>query len=202
MSSMISQSRWVLTIVFLLAAATPYAVFAEEEHGTAVASQGNRHITSPGSPHEPYNSDPPTSGPHVQWVAKWGAHRIAVPLEVQVHNLEDGGVVIQYNCSDCPDLVNSLEGLIQHPDIVSLPRAFAHHNDQRFMRLIVAPYPSMEHKVALTAWGRIDTLDDYNEARILRFIKIESDIGGQQEQDEDTQHQRNAAIGLHGVHDP
>lgn len=144
----------LIGVIAALGMAQP-VLAAEDTPGRAVPPMGNEHILSPGSPHQPYNSDPPTSGPHVRWVAKWGVHKVPVPLEVQVHNLEDGGVIIQYNCSSapCPDLIAKIEAMAE-----------------KFNRLVVAPYPAMKHKIALTAWGRIDTLDHFDDARILRFI--------------------------------
>jgi hypothetical protein len=38
-------------------------------------------------------------------------------------------------------------------------------------RVIPAPYPDIDTLIALTAWGRIDKLDAFDEARIDRFIK-------------------------------
>ena len=72
----------------------------------------------------------------------------------QVHNLEDGGVLVQYNCRDCPDLVRKLENVVRrYPKFV-----------------VLAPYPSMKHRIALTAWGKIDTLETFDEARVTGFI--------------------------------
>jgi hypothetical protein len=121
--------------------------------GLALPDQGNRHIQHPGEPHEPYNSDPPTSGPHVPYLAPWGIHTRPIPPEVQVHNLEDGGVLVQYNC-ECPELVAKLEALVRRYD--------------RFV--ILAPYPTMKSRIALTAWTRLETLDEFDEGRIRRFI--------------------------------
>ena len=36
--------------------------------------------------------------------------------------------------------------------------------------VILAPYPSMKHRIALTAWGKIDTLEAFDEKRITAFI--------------------------------
>jgi hypothetical protein len=36
--------------------------------------------------------------------------------------------------------------------------------------VILAPYPNLETRIALTAWGRIDTFEDFDEQRIVRFI--------------------------------
>ena len=123
--------------------------------GVAVASLGNEHIETPFAEHAPYNSNPPTSGPHTPYLANWGSHRIPIAPETQVHNLEDGGVLIQYACpTPCPDLIKQLEGMV-----------FKHE------RVIVAPYPLMDHRVALTAWGRLETLSEFDEARISAFIE-------------------------------
>lgn len=124
-----------------------------EEPGKPVAILGNEHIESPASPHPPYNSDPPTSGPHTPYIAPWGAHNTPVPREIQVHNLEDGGVIVQYNCSNCQDLVKKLEQITG-----------------QYERVILAPYPGMDTLIALTAWGRIDKLKELDEKRIIRFI--------------------------------
>lgn len=122
--------------------------------GTYFPSQGNAHIQQATDPHPPHNSDPPTSGPHLQYIAPWGIHTRPIPPELQVHNLEDGGVLVQYSC-ECPELVAKLAEVVKrYPDHV-----------------ILAPYPGMKSKIALTAWTRLETLDEFDEARIVRFIK-------------------------------
>jgi hypothetical protein len=130
-----------------------------QESGASVPSLGNDHIDHPSADHLPYNSNPPTSGPHVPYLAKWGIHTIPIPPEVQVHNLEDGGVLMQYNCPDgCEDLVERMKDIAK-----------------RYDRILLAPYPLMKARIALTAWGRILTLEDLDEQHIVRFI--ESHIG-------------------------
>jgi hypothetical protein len=37
--------------------------------------------------------------------------------------------------------------------------------------VILAPYPGMKNRIALTAWTRLETLDDFDETRVERFIK-------------------------------
>jgi len=124
--------------------------------GEFVPSLGNQHINSPDEPHIPYNSDPPTSGPHLPYLAPWGVHEQPIPRELQVHNLEDGGVLVQYNCPEgCPELVEQLKAIVQrYPQFV-----------------ILAPYEGMDARIALTAWTRIDKFDEFDEARIVRFIE-------------------------------
>jgi hypothetical protein len=127
---------------------------ARPRPGMAMPDLGNEHIAYPET--ATYNSSPPTSGPHYSTLAPWGIHTEPIPNELQVHNLEDGGVMVQYNCTEgCPDLVARLAKVVeQYEDLV-----------------ILAPYPDMDHRIALTAWGRIDTLESFDEQRIVRFIE-------------------------------
>ena len=127
---------------------------APGQPGEKLADQGNRHIAAEGEPHEPYNSDPPTSGPHLPYIAPWGVHTRPIPPELQVHNLEDGGVIVQYNC-ECPELAEKLRGIVRPYD----------------RQVILAPYPAMKSKIALSAWTRLETLDDFDAQKITRFIR-------------------------------
>jgi hypothetical protein len=62
--------------------------------------------------------------------------------------------VIQYNCPDgCPELVEKLSAITR-----------------RYERLLLAPYSGMDKRIALTAWRRLDTFDEFDEQRIIRFI--------------------------------
>jgi DNA-binding beta-propeller fold protein YncE len=112
------------------------------------------YLAGPGEPHGPYNSSPPTSGPRLDHIADWGVHPVPVPLELQAHNLEHGGVLLQYNCPEgCADLELALADLVRDRDHV-----------------LIAPYPLTDAKIVLTAWGRILELESYDPARILAFV--------------------------------
>jgi hypothetical protein len=149
---------WTVTLVALacLAGAVGYSAYraAADLPGTPVPDLGNAHIPTADTPHPPYNSDPPTSGAHLPYIAPWGVHTRPIPPQLQVHNLEDGGVLLQYNC-DCPEVVERLRAIVQRYD--------------KFV--ILAPYPPMASRIALTAWTRIDTMDEVDERRITRFIE-------------------------------
>ncbi|MFQ5883302.1 MAG: DUF255 domain-containing protein [Candidatus Methylomirabilales bacterium] len=123
--------------------------------GTLVPDMGHAHITNSSTPHVAYNSDPPTSGPHLPQVARWGIYDQPVPRESQVHNLEHGGVIIQYNC-ECPELIQKLTAIAKRYQEKSL---------------ILAPYPGMDDRIALTTWARIDKFNEFDEERIVRFIE-------------------------------
>jgi len=132
-----------------------YSMVGEKATWQSVPILASPHVLR-GARHIPYNSDPPTSGPHAGNLAPWGVHYQPIPDELQVHNLEDKGIVIQYSCSpDCPDLARKLETIV---------RRYREY-------VLLAPRPGMDRRIALTAWGKIDKFDEFDEARIVRFIR-------------------------------
>jgi hypothetical protein len=154
------RRQWAIGIALAVGAALVVGYVAYQAAaplpGVPLADLGNRHVQTLDEPHEPYNSDPPTSGPHLPYLAPWGIHHEPIPRELQVHNLEDGGVLVQYDCpTGCPDLVEKLAAIVtRYPEHV-----------------ILAPYPGMKQRLALTAWARLDTFDELDERRIRRFIE-------------------------------
>lgn len=128
--------------------------------GEPVPDQGHAHI-APGDPHPPYNSKPPTSGPHYPIPAAWGIHAVPIPDEVQLRNLAGGGVLLQYRPDLDPETQQKLRDLVQE---------LRTSGKERYCRLIVAPYEGLEHPIVLTAWTRIDRLEAFDRDRILRFI--------------------------------
>ena len=147
-----------LSVAVVAAALVGYWAYraAADLPGMKLADLGNAHIQLVTEPHVPYNSDPPTSGPHMPYIAPWGIHTEPIVKELQVHNLEDGGVMVQYHCATaCPDLVAKLAEIVRRYET----------------QVILAPYPGMRTRIALTAWTRLDAFDDLDEARIVRFIR-------------------------------
>ncbi len=142
--------------------------------GTAVLDQGNQHLGSLDEPHVPYNTTPPTSGPHMGGLWRWGISEEQVPNEWQVHNLEDGGVIIQYDCPDnsCPDLEAELTAFVSQ---LMIDQTFAHPTT-RETHIILAPYSGIRAAsggmpIALTAWARILYLDTFDREKMLEFIR-------------------------------
>jgi hypothetical protein len=140
-------------IVVLLVAGVIYMATGPKP-GKAVRSLGNAHIQPPQE--ATYNTRPPTSGSHFSGLARWGVHSEPIVDELAVHNLEDGGVLMQY---DCPDGCDALIG------------QFVRVMDNYDSQVIIAPYPDMETRIALTAWGQIDAFDEFDEDRIVQFIQ-------------------------------
>ena len=138
-----------------------------EEPGFALEDQGNYHLEDEFEAHAPYNSSPPTSGPHVPWLAPGQIYDVQVPDEIQVHSLEDGHVVVQYDCADgCPELVTQLTDIVD--EYLAAPDA----------RIVMAPYDGITdpvtgqpRRIALSAWTRLDTFDEFDAERIRTFIE-------------------------------
>ncbi len=125
---------WATVIAAIILGAY-YHSGASANKARDIPSLGNRHIRVGTSGAVAYNTDPPTSGPHYPTIVSWGVHWQPIDKGFQVHNLEDGGVLVQYGCSDCPDLVEKLRTIVRrYPKFV-----------------VLAPCPSMKHRIALTA---------------------------------------------------
>jgi hypothetical protein len=150
----------------LLAGLTVAADRADELPGRLDPMTGaaNQHV-DPGEPHAPYATAPPTSGAHFQEWAPWGVHDDPIPDGNQIHNLEHGGVLLQYSC-DCPE-------------VVALLQRFADPATGYPVLVIAAPYPEMEADVALTAWERTLELDEeeVTEETVCEFVEAYIDRG-------------------------
>ncbi len=117
-------------------------------------SQGQTHI-APNDPHPAYSSNPPTSGWHWANPQDWGIYTQPQVQEQLVHNLEHGGIVVQYNGLAASD-VERLTALVQRDNY----------------HMILAPYPGLpsDVRVALTAWMHLQTCNGVNENTITAFV--------------------------------
>jgi hypothetical protein len=99
-----------------------------------------------GDPLPTYNSDPPTSGPHAPTWSRCGIYQTPIPDVVQVHDLEHGTIVVQYDPAIGEDDLESL---------IALARGLDGH-------MLVAPRPGLTDLVVATAWThmqRFSTVD-------------------------------------------
>lgn len=121
-------------------------------------SEGQKHIL-PTDPRVSYGTNPPTSGSHYNGNAgngmfaptATGVYPVAIQDEVQVHNLEHGHIIFQYQPGAITDSV--LNGLI----------AIWRKNKTL---VIVAPRPSMPYKLAFTAWTELQGCASPNDKSI------------------------------------
>ena len=155
-----------ISVILLIGALLVLQELLHEEPGFVLESQGNSHLAAEDQPHERYNSSPPTSGSHMSYLAPGDIYAEQVPDEVQIHNLEDGHVNIQYDCPDgCDELVAQLSGIVNEylagPDGRVLMGPYSGITD---------PITGQSRRIALTAWIRLDTFDEFDEERIRTFI--------------------------------
>jgi hypothetical protein len=102
---------------------------------TSYPGQSPKHLTSPDIKVK-YNSFPPSSGPHYQTPAPWSIYPDPVQETILVHNLEHGGIIVQYGKVD--------------QSTVSKIQSFYSGDPYG---LVVAPYPKLGKRIALTAWN-------------------------------------------------
>ena len=114
-------------------------------------------LSSINEPHEPYATDPPTSGPRVNETAAPGFRTGTLPDEIQVANLEIGFVIIHFN--------PAMAALTT--EMRRLAAEFEGHE------LIVQPDKDLPENtpVVMTACGRIERLETYDKGRAYSFIR-------------------------------
>ena len=100
-----------------------------------------------------YNSFPPTSGPHYVTPGVWGKYTTPLVLVQEVHNLEHGGVIVQYG-DEVPQ--GTIDSLVSFYD--ASPNA-----------MLLAPLPKLGAKIALTAWTHLATCTRYDKIAFSAF---------------------------------
>lgn len=101
----------------------------------------------------------------------------AVPLTRMLIKLEGGisaftpenppedevGLPAEFQSEECKKLVGNLSKFLED-----------------WQRVIIVPRPSLDTTIALTAWGRVDKMDKFDEARIKKFIQAFHNRGPEQ----------------------
>jgi len=173
---------WFVAIgVAIIVAAAIVGIVLATRSGSAEASgpdgacnrqtfppMGRQHIEKL-SPDFRYNSYPPTSGPHYppgpKAPAVWNLYDTPVDETALVHNLEHGGIVVQYG-ADVPDST-----------VQQITRWYQDLDTQN--GLVVAPiWPSIQatppqeaaNKIYLTAWTHLMTCTAFDEGAFGRFV--------------------------------
>jgi hypothetical protein len=124
--------------------------------GESFRSQGNVHLASVVAPHIPYNSNPPTSGPHMPSVAAWRSYTEPVEDEYLVHNMEDAGVILWYD-------MGTPEENLRHVELLE-------EVARGYTRIIIAPREDLGSQYVLTAWTRLQRFDEIDQEAMVRFI--------------------------------
>lgn len=161
-------------VLVLLAGGLVYAAVRPQigvANELSFPSQGNNHIEYGQPSPIAYNSTPPNSGPHYGGLAQWAVHEEPIRYEQLIHNMEDGGVIIYYQCEeDCPELAEQLRDSAQpyidagrHVAVVPNRPEYTVGNGQTI-------HEDMEAKIALTAWTKVLKMDEYDADAINQFI--------------------------------
>lgn len=131
------------------------------EGPTSHDEQGAQHIQV-GAEHEPYNSNPPSSGPHYGSTAQSGVYGEPLPPEQIVHNLEHGGVNVHYRPDDLsPSEIEDLEDLAE-----------SYSGSGAESGVIVQPNPDVPAPIAMAAWTVTMVCDEYNRDAVRGFIQL------------------------------
>ena len=168
-SSRQRRRSWTGPVIGVVAVAViaVLIVLDPEPPGLEFPSMGNTHLQTLDEPHLPYNSTPASSGPHFGALANWGVHEEPVPEELFVHNLEDGGIVIAYNCPDgCDALQADLEQIVLDQGRASLVTPYE--------KTIVDP-DGNQYRAAAVAWTKVfyfDELTDDVRSELTVFFDI------------------------------
>jgi hypothetical protein len=102
-----------------------------------------------------YDVVPPVGGPHAALAQICGFYRVPLEDEHIVASLATGAVWIAHrpnlSASDYDTLRDIAEGEYD---------------------VLLTPYPGLEHKFVLTAWGRQLALDDVHDRRVDLFVNV------------------------------
>ena len=115
-------------------------------------SKGRTHVSSLSAKVD-YNSFPPTSGPHYYQPAIWNSYDGPLVLVQEVHNLEHGGIIVQYGNKVPASTVEQLGAFYSDS-----PNA-----------LLLAPLPKLGAKIALSAWTHLGLCTRYDPAAFRAF---------------------------------
>ena len=139
------------------ATATNLAAAAEDDSclpGQQITILDFPHVSARAAADAVYNSNPPTSGAHYGAAVAPGIYSAHLPAGLSVHAMEHGRVVIHYRPDTPAGIVRELE---------SIAKRYARDT-------VLHPNPEIDTQIALTAWGRIDSLESYDEERIDTFV--------------------------------
>jgi hypothetical protein len=145
----------VIVAVILLTRSSQIAVDVNEiaDESIEFANLGQEHIEV-GAPHELYNSNPPTSGPHYASPVRADVYDQELPDENLVHNLEHGHIWLSYrDASDQEAIDLATEIQSQYPRWV-----------------VVTHRPDNNNRLVAASWLRLLVLDELNEDQIQAFI--------------------------------
>lgn len=136
--------------------------------GIEVAIMESSNHVPEGTDPGPFNTNPPTSGPHYDNPLPAGfydeeeASSVGpYPAGHLVHNLEHGYIVIWYNCSqlkqiECGELKDQIQNVM---------------DDAQNIKVVAFPWDSITVPVVMTSWGAMQEFDRFDHKQALAFVR-------------------------------
>lgn len=127
------------------------------------AEQSRDHIDV-GAEHDPYNSTPPTSGPHYGTPADPGFYPNPLEPEQLVHNLEHGQLVIWYDPQASASAVEGIQALVEDANSRAQRAGFVEP-------LLAAPFEGLDSgfDYSLSGWRNLQSCESYSRTAIDDF---------------------------------
>jgi hypothetical protein len=161
-----------IAVALIVAGVVIYAIMQERDSGSTPTNVGGSvadancgeietfdeqeadHIDV-GETHEPYNSSPPTSGPHYEVPAETTFFTEQLPPEQLVHNLEHGQIVFWYLPDADTEALQNLEDVVAQEPLASA----------------AAPYTDIEspYQFVMTAWGASQACENVSQEVVDDF---------------------------------
>ncbi|OGY29895.1 MAG: hypothetical protein A3F35_00450 [Candidatus Woykebacteria bacterium RIFCSPHIGHO2_12_FULL_45_10] len=110
-----------------------------------------------GTPHAPYNTNPPSNGPHYPTTAGCKIYSDEVVDEAAIHSLEHGAVWITYKDKNDNQLKTSLEALVK---------------ELGASKILLSPRAKNDSKIALASWGRVLKLESFDKQKTTDYVKL------------------------------
>lgn len=128
--------------------------------------QGQDHIPV-GTPHEPYEGDAPSSGPHYaspDGPVQPGFYDEAIPPEGPVHNLEHGQIVIWYSPNAPQEVIDDIELVTEQEEFAT----------------VAVPYTGLQtdKNFVLAAWTVTQACDAVSQTVIEEFRRSFQGVKG------------------------
>lgn len=115
----------------------------------------------------PYNTNPPTSGPHYADTFNAGFYDesdlATLPQHPEgylVHNLEHGYVIFWYNChflneQECSNLKSQIQSVMDGFDV----------------KVVAFPWDSIDVPVVMTSWGKMQKFENFDSGQAKIFVE-------------------------------
>lgn len=124
---------------------------------TVKALKGEHSVLTAGGTSKLWNTSPPTNGPHYETAALWGAYTAPLQPAQVVHNLEHGGIFVEYGKDVPASSVQELQGF------------YDKHRDGT----LLAPLPSLGAKIALGVWVTPSASSDTGVAHLAECTRFD-----------------------------